>query len=56
MQWEQLSFLNPNYFSRSQPFDLRSNVESDAFSQYLDSPFPGNRIHEDLALTKRSKQ
>jgi len=44
MQWEQLSFLNPNYFSESQPFALRSNFKSDPFSQYLDSAFPNNRI------------
>jgi integrase/recombinase XerD len=44
MQWEQLSFLNPNSLSQAQPFDLHSNVKSDPFSENVDSSFPHNRI------------
>jgi integrase/recombinase XerD len=43
MQWEQLSFLNPGSLSQAQPFDLGSNLESDPFSEYVDSSFPHNR-------------
>jgi len=43
MQWEQLSFLNPDSLYQSQPFDLRSNVQNESFSEYVDSAFPHNR-------------
>lgn len=44
MQWEQLSFLNPDFSSRSQPFDPCSNFERDPFSENFDSALPINRI------------
>ena len=44
MQWEQLSFLNPGSLCQSQPFDLRSDVQSEPFSERIDSSFPHNHI------------
>jgi len=44
MQWEQLSFLNPDSFYQVQPFDLHSNAQSDPFSEHIDSSFPHNHI------------
>jgi len=43
MQWEQLSFFSPNHFAEPQPFDLRSNAQSEPFSEHVDSPLPHNR-------------
>ena len=40
MNYDQLSFLNPNYFHGFHPFDLRSYFESDPFFEKLDSAFP----------------
>jgi integrase/recombinase XerD len=37
MQWEQLSFLNPDYHFQTQPFDLRTNDKTEPFSKYIDS-------------------
>ena len=44
MQWEQLSFFGPNYFSECQPFDLPTNGKSEAFSEPVDSSFPHQPI------------
>jgi len=44
MQWEQLSFLNPDFPSQSQLFDLRTNVKGDSFPEHVDSDFPINCI------------
>jgi integrase/recombinase XerD len=44
MQWEQLSFLNPDSLYQSQPFDLRSNGKSEPFSEHVDSSLPHNHI------------
>jgi hypothetical protein len=33
MQWEQLSFLHPDFPYRFQTFDLRTNFKSDSFSE-----------------------
>lgn len=40
MNYDQLSFLNPNYFHGCHPLDLRSYFESDPFFEKLDSTFP----------------
>jgi len=40
MQWEQLSFLNPDSLCQSQQFNLCSSVQSDPFSEHIDSSFP----------------
>ena len=42
MNYDQLSFLNPNYFHGCHPLDLRSYFESDPFFEKLDSAFPLN--------------
>ena len=44
MQWEQLSFLNPDFPSQSQPFDPRFNFKSDPFPEHVDSALPINCI------------
>ncbi|UCG66316.1 MAG: tyrosine-type recombinase/integrase [Deltaproteobacteria bacterium] len=44
MQWEQLSFLNPDSLYQSHPFDLRSNDKSEAFSEPIDSSFAHNHV------------
>jgi len=50
MQWEQLSFLNPDSLYQAQPFDLRSNGKSEPFSEYVDSAFLHNRIQPIINL------
>ena len=40
MNYDQLSFLNPNYFHGCHPLDLCSYFESDPFFEKLDSAFP----------------
>ena len=42
MNYDQLTFLNPNYFHGCHHFDLRSYFESDPFFEKLDSAFPLN--------------
>jgi integrase/recombinase XerD len=42
MNYDQLSFLNPNYFHECHPLDLRSYFENDPFYEKLDSAFPLN--------------
>jgi integrase/recombinase XerD len=44
MQWEQLSFLNPDSLYQVQPFDLPTNDKSEPFSQHIDSSLPHNHI------------
>jgi integrase/recombinase XerD len=44
MQWEQLSFLNPDYHCQAQPFDLRANNKTEPFSEHIDSSFPHHQI------------
>jgi integrase/recombinase XerD len=44
MQWEQLSFLNPDSLYQSHPFDLPTNDKSDPFSEQTDSSLPHNHI------------
>ncbi len=40
MNYDQLSFLNPNYLHGFHPLDLRSYFESEPFFETLDSTFP----------------
>ena len=40
MNWEQLSFINPNYFYGCHPSDLRAYFESAPFFENLNSEFP----------------
>ena len=40
MNYDQLSFLNPNYFRGCHPLNLRSYFENDPFFEKLDSAFP----------------
>jgi len=42
MNYDQLSFLNPNYFHGCHPSDLRSYFENDPFFENLDPAFPLN--------------
>jgi integrase/recombinase XerD len=44
MQWEQLSFLNPDSLYQPHPFDFPSNHESEPFSQHIDSSLPHHHI------------
>jgi hypothetical protein len=44
MQWEQLSFLTPDFFSRSELFDPISNYEGDTSSENIDTALPINHI------------
>jgi len=44
MQWEQLSFFDPNYPYGSHPFDPRSDLESDPFLENVGPAFPINDI------------
>jgi integrase/recombinase XerD len=43
MQWEQLSFLNPDFSPHPQPLDTYSRFESDTLYEYVDSDLPLNR-------------
>jgi integrase/recombinase XerD len=40
MNYDQLSFINPNYFHGCHPLDLRSHFENGPFFENLDSAFP----------------
>jgi integrase/recombinase XerD len=44
MQWEQLSFLNPDSLYQSHPFDLPSSHKSEPFSEQRDPSFPHHHI------------
>jgi len=54
MHWDQLSFLNPNYFYGCHPFNLRSYFEGYPFNENLDSTFPINISQPDITVQQPS--
>jgi integrase/recombinase XerD len=54
MHWDQLSFLNPNYFYGCHPFNLRSYFEGYPFNENLDSTFPFNISQPDITVQQPS--
>jgi integrase/recombinase XerD len=48
MQWEQLSFLNPDFSSQPHPLDPRSNVKRDPCFEPIDSDLPLNRTQPSI--------
>jgi integrase/recombinase XerD len=48
MQWEQLSFLNPDFSSQPQPYDTHYSFERDTLSEHGDSALPLNRTHTSI--------
>jgi integrase/recombinase XerD len=54
MQWEQLSFLNPDSLHKDQPFDLHTNGKSEPFCEHIDSSFPHNHIQPIINTTQPS--
>ena len=54
MQWDQLSFLNPNYFYGCHPLNLRSYFEGYPFNENLDSTFPLSIFQPDITVQRPS--
>jgi len=48
MQWEQLSFLHPDFSSQPQPLDTYSRFENDTLYEYGDSALPLNCIQPSI--------
>jgi len=56
MQWEQLSFLNPDSLYQAPPFDLRTDGKSKPFSEHIDSSFPHNHTQSIINIEQPGKR